>query len=87
MAQEERGPAAIKNGTAVAVGILRHINAPDTAEGLVVAQRTVADAELGRPINALAREGAADEEALADAVPPLPRARPNGFAGEREKRR
>src|SRR5262249_51799396 len=33
MAQEERGPAAIKNGTAVAVGILRHINAPDTAGG------------------------------------------------------
>src|SRR5262245_5276571 len=67
MAQEERGPAAVKNGTAVAVGILRHKDAPDTAVGLVVAQRTVADAEEGRPVNALAGEGAAVGDAATGA--------------------
>src|SRR5262245_3215927 len=67
MAQQERGPAAIKNSTAVAVGILRHKHAPGTAVGLVVAQRTVADAEEGRPGNALAREGAAVADAAAGA--------------------
>src|SRR5262245_17162691 len=65
MAQQERGPAAIKDSTAVAVGILRHKHAPGTAVGLVVAQRTVADAEEGRPGNALAREGAAVGDAAA----------------------
>src|SRR5262249_56662989 len=64
---EERGPAAIKKSTAMAVGILRHKHAPGTAVGLVVAQRTVADAEEGRPGNALAREGAAVGDAAAGA--------------------
>src|SRR5262249_57053126 len=68
MAQKERGPAAIKNSTAVAVGILRHKHAPGTAVGLVGAQRAVADAEEGRPGNALAREGAAVGDAAAGAA-------------------
>src|SRR5262245_51211306 len=67
MAQEERGPAAIKKSTAMAVGILRHKHAPGTAVGLVVAQRTVADAEEGRPVNALAGDGAAVGDAAAGA--------------------
>src|SRR5262249_59352026 len=67
MAQEERGPAAIKDSTAMAVGILRHKHAPGTAAGLVVAQRTVADAEEGRPGNSLARQGAAVADAAAGA--------------------
>src|SRR5262245_15325048 len=67
MAQEERGPAAVEHGPAVSVGILRHKHAPETAGGLVVAQRTVADAEEGGPVNALAREGAAVGDAAAGA--------------------
>src|SRR5262245_25356661 len=57
----------VKNSTAMAVGILRHKHAPGTAGGPVVAQRTVADAEEGRPVNALARQGAAVGDAAAGA--------------------